>query len=123
MDGLNTKDIWQALTSTNVTEPFFDGVFPLDGLKSIKHKPALVICNTDPSDKPGKHWLLFFFHGNIVNFYDSLGNDLNYYDKKLITFVKKYADTIETSNVRIQPKIHPYVVIIVYILHIKYVKV
>ena len=104
MDGLNTKDIWQALTSNNVTEPFFDGVFPLDGLKSIKHKPELIICNTDPSDKPGKHWLLFFFHGNIVNFYDSLGNDLNYYDKKLITFVKKYADTIETSNVRTQPK-------------------
>ena len=35
MDGLNTKDIWQALTSNNVTEPFFDGVFPLDGLNLL----------------------------------------------------------------------------------------
>ena len=64
MDGLNTKDIWQALTSNNVTEPFFDGVFPLDGLKSIKHKPE-PICNTDPSDKPGRHWLLFFSMGTL----------------------------------------------------------
>ena len=63
---MNTKQLWQALTSNPVTEPYFDGIFSVDTLKEIKTKPELIICNTDPSDKPGKHWLLFFFHNNTV---------------------------------------------------------
>ena len=57
---MNTKDLWQALTCNPTTDSYFDGVFPSDALTEIKDKPELIICNTDPSHKPGKHWLLFF---------------------------------------------------------------
>ena len=57
---MNTKQIWQALTCNTKTEPYFDGVFPINELKNIKDKPELIICNTDPSNKPGQHWVLFF---------------------------------------------------------------
>ena len=81
---MNTKQIWQVLTSNPVTEPYFDGVFSVDTLKEIKNKPEVIICNINPSNKPGKHWLLFFFHKNAVDYYDSLGNNLEYYEKNLL---------------------------------------
>ena len=106
---MNTKQIWQALTSNPVTEPHFDGVFSVDTLKEIKTKPELIICNTDPSNKPGKHWLLFFFHNNwllfffhnnTVDYYDSLGNNLEYYGKDFIEFVKRFSIFYEFSKIR-----------------------
>ena len=42
---MNTKQIWQALTSNTKTEPYFDGVFAIDELHQIKEKPELIICN------------------------------------------------------------------------------
>ena len=52
---MNTKQIWQALTCNTKTEPYFDGIFSIDMLDKILKKSELIICNTDPSTKPGKH--------------------------------------------------------------------
>ena len=102
---MNTKQLWQALTSNPVTEPYFDGVFPSDELKTIKKKPRLIICNTDPSTKTGKHWLLFFFHDDdTVDFYDSLGKDLTAYGKEFTDFVHKFAKKYQQCTTRTQPK-------------------
>ena len=57
---MNTKQLWCALTMNHYTNPYFDGIYSIDALKNIKDKPELIICNTDPSDKPGEHWVLFF---------------------------------------------------------------
>lgn len=100
---MNTKQIWQALSSNPITEPFFDGVFPSDTVRNIKKKPELIICNTDPSNKPGSHWLLFFFHNDTVDFYDSLGKDLNNYSKDFINLIQKFANDYQLSSVRTQP--------------------
>lgn len=41
----------------------------------IGKKPSLFIVNTDPSDKPGKHWTVLYFPlQGPVEFFDSLGN-------------------------------------------------
>jgi len=32
----------------------FDGVFSID---TLPDRPRLLVCNTDPSDKPGRHWV------------------------------------------------------------------
>jgi len=32
----------------------FDGVFSSDRLPT---KPRLIVCNTDPSDESGEHWI------------------------------------------------------------------
>ena len=35
----------------------FDGVFSVDNLPD---DPRLLVCNTDPSDKPGRHWIAIY---------------------------------------------------------------
>ena len=101
---MNTKQIWQALTCNTKTEPYFDGVFSIDMLHKIKNKPKLIICNTDPSTKPGKHWVLFFFHNDTVDFFDSLGNDMNYYGNEFINFAKRFSSKYQISLIQTQPK-------------------
>ena len=56
---MNTKQLYNALTLNAYTNKYFDGIDSIDTLKNINEKPELIICNTDPSDKPGKHWVLF----------------------------------------------------------------
>ena len=101
---MNTKQLWQALTNNNITEKIFDGVFPVDKLSHIKRKPELIICNTDPSYKSGQHWLLFFFHNDVVDYYDSLGEDIGFYGKDFINFIKKFAKSIQSTTYRSQPR-------------------
>ena len=35
----------------------FDGVFSIDNLPD---NPHLLVCNTDPSDRPGQHWIAIY---------------------------------------------------------------
>ena len=73
---MNTKQLWNALCLNPVPNKYFDGIYSSDTLKEIKERPDLIICNTDPSNKPGEHWVLFFFNQNSVDFFDSLGRDI-----------------------------------------------
>lgn len=100
---MNTKQLWQALTSNPITEHYFNGIFPVDALNKIKIKPKLIICNTDPSSKPGKHWLLFFFKNDIVYYYDSIGQDVSFYDKRFMEFLERFSTFYISSNIRTQP--------------------
>ena len=87
---MNTKQLWRSLTYNIFTNPYFDGLYSIDTLKNIKQKPKLIICNTEPSNKPGKHWVLFFVDSkNSIDFYDSLGRDVSYYGPEFVNFIKK----------------------------------
>ena len=50
----------------------FDGVFSSDCLPA---KPRLLVCNTDPSYRPGEHWVAMYVDddGNYAEYFDSLG--------------------------------------------------
>ena len=85
---MNTKKLWIALTLNPKTNFYFDGIFSIDTLKDIKEKPSLIICNTDPLDEHGKHWVLFFFNEDSVDFYDSLGCDITYYGSEFIDLLQ-----------------------------------
>ena len=61
MDGLNTFQLTAALQKDPITKKCFDGVYPRDILNSIKKTPWMIIVNTDPSIKSGKHWILLYF--------------------------------------------------------------
>jgi len=48
----------------------FDGVFSDD---TLPNKPRLLISNTDPSDKPGRHWICIYIKDGRGEFFDSFG--------------------------------------------------
>ena len=100
---MNTKQLWTALTLNSKTNNFFDGIFSYDTLVNIKLKPTLLICNTDPSYKPGKHWVLFFFKKNEVDFYDSMGKDISFYGTEFLSLVEKFGLKYNMCNIRTQP--------------------
>ena len=100
---MNTKQLWNALCLNPITNKYFDGVYSSDTLKEIKEKPNLIICNTDPSNKPGEHWVLFFFSENSVDFFDSLGRDIKYYGSVFLNFIANFANNYKQCNKRTQP--------------------
>ena len=75
-----------------------------DELHKIKKKPELIICNTDPSNKPGQHWVLFFFDNDTVDFFDSLGKDIEDYGHEFVDLAKRFSSKFQASTVRTQPK-------------------
>ena len=107
-----------------VTNNNFDGIFSIDTLKEIKEKPTLIVCNTDPSDKAGEHWVLFFFHDNTVDFYDSLAHEITYFND-LNSFILLKGLLIILSILSDEPNLLKliYVDIIVCIMLLKNVKV
>lgn len=103
--GLNSLQLWEALKQNEVTRDYFDGVFPLDHLRHIQSEPRLVIVNTDPEKKPGKHWLLFFFNRDAtVDFFDSLGKSPYQYPAPIANFLKEWAKEVKFLAHRVQPK-------------------
>ena len=100
---MNTKQLWNALCLNPITNKYFDGIYSSDTLIEIVEKPQLIICNTDPSDKPGEHWVLFFFHKNSVDFFDSLGRDIKYYGSVFVDFITSFVSNYKQCVKRTQP--------------------
>jgi len=50
------------------------GVFPSDRLPKSMPKSSAIVVNTDPSDKPGTHWVAIFKNvDGTVDYFDSYG--------------------------------------------------
>ncbi len=61
---MNGYEIENILKQYTITKNIFRGVFSADTLPPIKHDeiyPCSFISNTDPSDKPGQHWVAYYF--------------------------------------------------------------
>jgi len=67
---MNTIQIERALRHIND----FDGCYSIDTLPA---HPRLLICNTDPSDKPGEHWICIGVRDDIGEYFDSYGMSPN----------------------------------------------
>jgi len=53
----------------------FNGVFSVD---TLPDDPRLLVCNTDPSNKPGRHWIVIYVDENgRGDFFDSFGRRPN----------------------------------------------
>lgn len=74
---MDTVQITKVMSKTNKTKKKFRGVFACDKLpksKINKRIPACYIINTDPSSKPGTHWVAIYFPCNgLAEYFDSFG--------------------------------------------------
>ena len=63
---MNTDQIVRILKHVNK----FQGVFSADTLPDY---PRLLVCNTDPSTKPGIHWIAIYVNDGRGEYFDSFG--------------------------------------------------
>ena len=118
MDGLNTFQLTAVLQKNPITKKCFDGVYPRDILNSIKKTPWMIIVNTDPSTKSGKHWILLYFDAQeCAKIFDSLGNDVASYHSSIKKSIQRHSTHyMQAVHDRIQPKAPHSVDIIVSIM-------
>jgi hypothetical protein len=68
---MNTKEIDQFVRGDKASRGIFQGVFSVD---TLPDKPRLLVCNTDPSSKPGSHWIVIFTDSKgRGEYFDSFG--------------------------------------------------
>ena len=72
---MNSTQLTHILRKHKYSRAVFQGVYPSDKLPtSVSSFPALFIANVDTSDKPGSHWVAFYFTKDQKGeFFDSYG--------------------------------------------------
>ena len=72
---INSTQLAIILKKDKYTRAVFQGVYPSDKLPTrVSSFPALFIANVDTSDKPGSHWVAFYFTKDRKGeFFDSYG--------------------------------------------------
>jgi hypothetical protein len=73
---MNSTQIQRFLRGHTLTSCYFVGVFPSDRLppEGTPKLPCCMVCNTDPADKPGQHWVALYFDADgIGEYFDSYG--------------------------------------------------
>jgi len=71
---MNGSRIESILRKDPKCRPMFLGVFPCDRLPTRFKVPALLVCNTDPHDAPGEHWVVLYVENSSYGeFFDSFG--------------------------------------------------
>lgn len=75
---MRTQQLERALKGHRDVRPYFMGVYASDMLPKYipKRKARLIVANTDPSQRPGKHWVAYYFTpGDTVYYFDPTGHE------------------------------------------------
>jgi hypothetical protein len=77
---MNTTEIDRFVRRDRACREIFQGFFSIDTLSG---KPRLLVCNTDPSNKPGKHCIAIFVDSKgRGEYFDSFGHKaLNVFER------------------------------------------
>ena len=100
---MNGIQLENCMRSDRYTRPIFEGVFAENMLpkQKLKNRPCGLIANTDPSDKPGEHWVAFYFDMNdSVEYFDSYG--LTPKSTHFKNFLKLNSNKISWNSVPLQ---------------------
>lgn len=99
---MDSKTVEKTLLLDPVTRKVFTGVFASDLLpKHLSYLPAALVCNTDPSDEPGEHWVAIYVDGNgHGEYFDSYG--LPPLQNSIIKFLNECAVNWTYNSKRLQ---------------------
>ena len=105
--GMTTSQLWNTLVSDNLIQNQLSGVLPSDQLMSvdITKRPCLIVSNTEPSWKAGRHWTCFYVPENAcmpIEFFDSLGHSPYQYSESFVRFLAKHGQKYVYSSIRLQ---------------------
>ena len=90
---MDTLQIYKVLACDPETKRHFRWVGPKDKLEKTARRPALYVANTDPSGKPGRHWVAMFLEADGTGtFFDSFGRAPSAVDSTFEKFIEKHSD-------------------------------
>jgi len=95
---MNTRQIENLLSIHCGTS--FKGVYACDRLPKSSVEDGLYICNTDPANQPGEHWVVVWLEGEHCEYFDSYG--LKPYIRNIADFVHANAKIVKYNNVCLQ---------------------
>ena len=101
---MNTAQITHALEEDPVTNKKFCGVFPNDKLpQTIDKYPCGFVANTDPSTKPGIHWVSIYLSSpRKGSWFDSYGKPAEFYGGAFTDFLEKQCDEWDVNDRKLQ---------------------
>ena len=71
---MNMLEIDAILRDDKRTAKVFKGVYASDELPARMSTDSLFVCNTDPSDRPGTHWIVVYVDDKRkADYFDSFG--------------------------------------------------
>lgn len=98
---LNTMDLYRCINEDDFARASFLGVFPRDRIPSIYRFPCSFIINTQPSYRPGEHWLAIHYDSKRnCAFFDSYGLPPSFYS--LENFIKTTSFAFSTNTRQLQ---------------------
>ena len=103
---MNTEQIEKILKGDAYAKQIFKRVYPRDKIPTVVKYPSAYVFNSDPSSKPGEHWIaLYFDKKRRGEYFDSYGvgpqmhNLKKFYGKKFINLDMQYSfDTRTVFN-------------------------
>lgn len=101
---MNTGQITEIIKKDSVTRRRFGGVYAVNQLPhSMNVYPCGYIANTDPSSKPGEHWVAFYFTTpERGEFFDSYGHPPEFYNVKFLNFLNRNCKQWSFNNKGLQ---------------------
>ena len=101
---MDTIQLILVLRKDKHTRGVFQGVYPSDKLpKSVSSFSALFIANVDTSEKPGSHWVAFYFTKDREgDFFDSYGLPPSNYTGTFTRFLKNNSSSWTFNSVTLQ---------------------
>ena len=101
---MNTAQINHALEEDPITNKKFCGVFPSDKLpQTIDKYPCGFVANTDPSTKPGTHWISIYLSSpRKGSWFDSYGKPAEFYGGAFTDFLEKQCDEWDVNDRKLQ---------------------
>ena len=101
---MNSTQLAIILKKDKYTRAVFQGVYPSDKLPtSVSSFPALFIANVDTSEKPGLHWVAFYFtKDSEEEFFDSYGLPPSNYTGTFSSFMNDNSKGWSSNSVTLQ---------------------
>lgn len=101
---MDTVQLTYSLWKDKYTQAAFQGVYPLNKLTNrIVSYAALIIANVDTSEKPGSHWVAFYFtQDREAEFFDSYGLPPSDYTRTFTAFLNSNASSWTFNSVTLQ---------------------
>jgi hypothetical protein len=74
---MNSLQLYKLIQRDKTLKKMFCGFYNADDI--LPREYGFFIVNTDKRDGYGKHWVVFFINNEYTEFFDSCGEDSNYY--------------------------------------------